>query len=146
MTRTSERLDEMEARLEGMEARIEARIMVSVDEKLVKVDKRIGRMEVNSEKNLLKIRQLMGKHAEDEQGSSSHREDEKGSNSSHLDMDQYRMAVKKVELPSFNGDDPIGWITRAETYFEVQNTGEEVKIKLAKLSMERVLPSIGLIY
>lgn len=32
---------------------------------------------------------------------------------------EYKMAVKKVELPSFDGDDPMGWVTRAETYFEV---------------------------
>lgn len=30
------------------------------------------------------------------------------------------MAVKKVELPPpFDGDDPVGWITHAETYFEL---------------------------
>lgn len=50
--------------------------------------------------------------------------------------DEYRMAVKKVELPLFDGNDPVGWITRAETYFEVQNTSDDVKVKLAKLSME----------
>lgn len=49
---------------------------------------------------------------------------------------EYKMAVKKVELPSFDGDDPVGWVTRAETYFEVQGTSEEVKVRLAKLSME----------
>lgn len=49
---------------------------------------------------------------------------------------EYKMAVKKVELPSFDGDDLMGWVTRAETYFEVQGTSEEVKIRLAKLSME----------
>ncbi|KAE9602911.1 putative succinate dehydrogenase (quinone) [Lupinus albus] len=46
------------------------------------------------------------------------------------------MAVKRVELPPFDGTDPVGWITRAETYFEVQGTSEEVKVRLAKLSME----------
>jgi hypothetical protein len=28
--------------------------------------------------------------------------------------------VKKVELPPFDDEDPVGWITRVETYFEVQ--------------------------
>lgn len=32
---------------------------------------------------------------------------------------EFKMAVKKVELPPFDGDDPVGWVTRAETYFEV---------------------------
>ncbi|WVZ24369.1 hypothetical protein V8G54_002913 [Vigna mungo] len=55
------------------------------------------------------------------------------------DMDsgaEYRMTTKKVELPSFDGTDPVRWITRAETYFEVQGSIEEVKVRLAKLSME----------
>ncbi|KAK2455764.1 hypothetical protein QL285_003186 [Trifolium repens] len=51
-------------------------------------------------------------------------------------VSEYQMAVKKVELPPFDGEDPVGWITRAETYFEVQETSEEVKVRLAKLSME----------
>lgn len=37
-------------------------------------------------------------------------------------LDKYRMAVKKAELPMCDGVDPMGWITRAETYFEVQGT------------------------
>ncbi|KAJ9561664.1 hypothetical protein OSB04_006824 [Centaurea solstitialis] len=49
---------------------------------------------------------------------------------------EFRMAVKKVELPMFSGEDPVGWITRAEVYYEVQNTPENVKVKLAKLAME----------
>ncbi|WVZ17573.1 hypothetical protein V8G54_010555 [Vigna mungo] len=49
---------------------------------------------------------------------------------------EYRMAAKKVELPSFDGTDPVGWITRAQTYFEVQGSTEEVKVRLAKLNME----------
>ncbi|XP_027936242.1 uncharacterized protein LOC114191269 [Vigna unguiculata] len=49
---------------------------------------------------------------------------------------EYKMSAKKVELPSFDGIDPVGWITRAETYFEVQGSTEEVKVRLAKLSME----------
>jgi hypothetical protein len=35
-------------------------------------------------------------------------------------VSEYRMAVKKVELPLFDDEDPVGWITRVETYFEVQ--------------------------
>lgn len=50
--------------------------------------------------------------------------------------DEYRLSVKKVELPGFTGTDPVGWISRAETYFEVHNTSDELKIKLARLCME----------
>jgi hypothetical protein len=47
-----------------------------------------------------------------------------------------RLAGKKVKLPVFEGEDPVAWITRAEIYFDVQNTGDEMKVKLARLSME----------
>ena len=49
---------------------------------------------------------------------------------------EYKMAAKKVELPPFDGEDPMVWITRAETYFEVHGSSEEVKVRLVKLSME----------
>ncbi|MCI71812.1 retrotransposon gag protein, partial [Trifolium medium] len=41
-----------------------------------------------------------------------------------------------VELPTFNGEDPAGWISRAEIYFRVQDTTPEVKLKLAQICME----------
>jgi uncharacterized coiled-coil protein SlyX len=47
-----------------------------------------------------------------------------------------RLAGKKVKLPLFDGDDPVGWITRAEIYFDVQNTVDDMRVKLARLSME----------
>ncbi|CAJ2654195.1 unnamed protein product [Trifolium pratense] len=36
----------------------------------------------------------------------------------------------------FNGDDPAGWIARAEVYFNVQNTRPEIKVNLAQLCMD----------
>ncbi|MCI13498.1 retrotransposon gag protein, partial [Trifolium medium] len=42
----------------------------------------------------------------------------------------------KVELPTFDGEDPAGWISRAEVYFRVQDTRSEVKVNLAQLCME----------
>ncbi|PNX99328.1 retrotransposon-related protein [Trifolium pratense] len=47
-----------------------------------------------------------------------------------------RLSGKKVKLPVFDGDDPVAWITRAEIYFDVQNTADEMRVKLARLSME----------
>ncbi|PNX59484.1 retrotransposon gag protein, partial [Trifolium pratense] len=35
---------------------------------------------------------------------------------------EFRQSVKKVELSMFDGDDPAGWISRAEVYFRVQET------------------------
>ncbi|KAH1034725.1 hypothetical protein GYH30_054917 [Glycine max] len=47
-----------------------------------------------------------------------------------------RLAGKKVKLPVFEGDDPVAWITRAEIYFDVQNTPGDMRVKLSRLSME----------
>jgi hypothetical protein len=49
---------------------------------------------------------------------------------------EFRQAVKKVELPMFDGDDPAGWISRAEVYFWVQGTTPKVKVCLAQLCVE----------
>jgi len=44
--------------------------------------------------------------------------------------------TKKVELPVFDGTDPLSWIARAEIFFEVHQVKEEEKIRLAFISME----------
>jgi hypothetical protein len=62
-----------------------------------------------------------------------------GSGASNNDADallEFRQAVKKVELPMFDGGDPAGWISRAEVYFRIQGTRPEVKVCLAHLCME----------
>lgn len=51
-------------------------------------------------------------------------------------LTEFRQSIKKVELPSFNGEDPAGWISRAEVYFRVQGTLPELKVNLAQLCME----------
>lgn len=51
-------------------------------------------------------------------------------------MNEFHQSAKKVELPSFEGEDPAGWISRAEVYFRVQNTAPEVKVSLAQLCMD----------
>jgi hypothetical protein len=49
---------------------------------------------------------------------------------------EFRHSAKKVELPAFDGEDPAGWISRAEVYFKVQGTSPEVKVSLAQLCMD----------
>ncbi|CAJ2678799.1 unnamed protein product [Trifolium pratense] len=61
------------------------------------------------------------------------------SSTNHLSgeaLAEFRRSVKKVELPLFDGEDPAGWISRAEIYFRVQETRPEVKVNLAQLCME----------
>lgn len=53
-----------------------------------------------------------------------------------VELDEFKQSAKKVELPLFLGEDPAGWIVRAEIYFKVQSTKEELKVSLAQLCME----------
>lgn len=51
-------------------------------------------------------------------------------------LEVFRQSVKKVELPMFNGDDPVAWITWAKIYFKVQETSPKSRVNLAQLNME----------
>lgn len=73
------------------------------------------------------------------EGSASGKGNSSGCGLHHLSRDaltDFRQSIKKVELPSFNGEDPAGWISRAEVYFRVQGTLPELKVSLAQLCME----------
>ncbi|BAT96603.1 hypothetical protein VIGAN_08357000 [Vigna angularis var. angularis] len=44
---------------------------------------------------------------------------------------------KKVELPTFEGEEPLGWLNRAERFFDIQKvTSDEDKVEIAYVSME----------
>jgi hypothetical protein len=43
--------------------------------------------------------------------------------------------VKKVKLPEFSGFDPQGWINKANLYFDINGTSDELRLRLAQLSM-----------
>ena len=51
-------------------------------------------------------------------------------------IDEYFMAVCKVELHLIDGMDPVGCINGVGTHFKVQSTLDDVEVKLAKLSMD----------
>ncbi|KAL8548186.1 hypothetical protein ACS0TY_007492 [Phlomoides rotata] len=42
----------------------------------------------------------------------------------------------KLELPYFSGENPSTWISRAEQYFCIDNTPEEMKLEFALIAME----------
>lgn len=50
--------------------------------------------------------------------------------------DESHLASKKVKTPVFEADDPVAWITRAKIYFDVENTPDNMQLKLTRLSME----------
>lgn len=43
--------------------------------------------------------------------------------------------MKKKELPTFEGSDPLGWVARVEKFFEVQQVKPSAKLRLAFISM-----------
>lgn len=43
---------------------------------------------------------------------------------------------KKLNIPSFNGSDPGGWLAGAEQYFELHSTRSEQKVTIALICME----------
>ncbi|WVZ09004.1 hypothetical protein V8G54_022350 [Vigna mungo] len=47
-----------------------------------------------------------------------------------------RSWMKRVELPTFEGIDPTGWITKAEKFFDIQGVTEKEKMKLVYICME----------
>ncbi|KAL0545922.1 hypothetical protein IC582_015819 [Cucumis melo] len=64
--------------------------------------------------------------------------DEEGETSLSLEpgTGQDRIKFKKLEMPVFNGEDPDGWIYRAEHYFQMHLLNEQEKLKIAIVSME----------
>ncbi|KAG2405435.1 uncharacterized protein HKW66_Vig0046900 [Vigna angularis] len=55
---------------------------------------------------------------------------------SEEERDVQKSWMKRVELPTFEGVDPMGWIARAEKFFELQNVTEREKMKLVYICME----------
>jgi hypothetical protein len=66
----------------------------------------------------------------------NHEEPNAEASSGDSSQGESRLAGKKVKLPLFEGDDPVAWITRAEIYFDVQQTPDPLRVKLSRLSME----------
>ena len=49
---------------------------------------------------------------------------------------EWRPWSRRIELPMFEGVDPMGWLARAEKFFEVQNVSAREKLQLAFISVE----------
>lgn len=41
----------------------------------------------------------------------------------------------KLQFPKFSGEDPMGWIYKAEQYFEYQNIGADQQVQLASFHL-----------
>jgi hypothetical protein len=102
---------------------------MAVEARVVVLEKEMGEM-----KGML--RHLIDAVAELKQEGKKTDEPSVGESSGGSIPNESRLAGKKVKLPVFEGEDPVAWITRAEIYFDVQNTVDDMKVKLARLSME----------
>lgn len=119
-----------------MEAKVTA-----LEEKLATLEVSLHEMQNQNKDNQEKIISLLNSSKEKNVGETSHHNESVGTKKQNSDLhgealDEFRLSVKKVELPMFNGDDPAGWIARAEVYFNVQNTIPEIKVNLAQLCMD----------
>ena len=82
------------------------------------LEERLTAMEASMRQSLVEFHQSM---LEEFARLHTARSEERVSSSPEMEASpEERMTAKKVELPLFDGTDPVGWITRAETYFEVQ--------------------------
>ena len=50
--------------------------------------------------------------------------------------DTYPISTIKIQMPTFNGLDPLGWLMRAEQYFQINQTSERSKLQLVLVCME----------
>ena len=51
-------------------------------------------------------------------------------------VEDIQSVAKRIELPYFRGEDPFGWISRAEAFFTVQGTPPALRLEFAHISME----------
>ncbi|WVY94800.1 hypothetical protein V8G54_033888 [Vigna mungo] len=97
--------------------------------------------------DLHEVMRILGGHKRDHEGASDGsqssvngdrrggQEEENGGRVTERKEGQFNWR-KKVELPVFEGTDPLNWINWAERFFELQGVTEEEKVRIAYVSME----------
>ncbi|XP_075497715.1 uncharacterized protein LOC142534958 [Primulina tabacum] len=139
-TRSEAKMDSMEKTLMGMQDN-----MMQVQGRLDKIDRAV--------EGLLGLREMMEQIIKAQGGAadaSNEGGEQHGIGSDMLGKDEsvrqegrrkegveeVKLALKKIELPGFEGEDPLGWLGRMEQYFEVHETPVECKLKLAYICMQ----------
>ncbi|KAK7288441.1 hypothetical protein RIF29_01900 [Crotalaria pallida] len=131
-TRLQARVEANEARLVQVEGRMEemTKAFHDLKEKLIADQKD----QVEFRKLFMKFVKEQGGRVNDDTEEESNREDSPERHRGY--EDSAHMMAKRVELPPFDGGDPRGWLTRAETYFFIHGTNPAMKIPLARVCME----------
>lgn len=131
----------MEGKLHALENRIEGRLSavenvgeelkadsMGIRQDLKALTKVVEGLARNLERNSEASQRSVNDNREKRENAADESEDDRG--------DAPPNWVKLVELPTFEGLDPMGWIARAEKFFEVQKVAEREKLRLAFICME----------
>lgn len=95
-----------------------------VDERLSKVEEGLEQVKGGMEEMKKILMALLDKKDDGGQSSGSNEGPEQPpvaneTRTVNEKLEEFYLSAKKVELPAFDGFDPMAWVTRAETYFEV---------------------------
>ncbi|WVZ04307.1 hypothetical protein V8G54_025113 [Vigna mungo] len=119
------KLKNLELSMRGLETKIEA-VRKGLQELLRKMEERARQSEENSDGSQAYVNGKKEDRRKEEEG------EKIGGGGGGLNGDW----KKRVELPIFDGVDPLNWINRADKFFELQGVSEEEKLRLAYISME----------
>lgn len=121
--RVEGQLNAMETTME--EFKVELR---GVHQELQELSRVLGRRARNQEKSLEGNWDLVNEGRERKESSEDEMEDDRG---------EVKWSwMKCVELPTFEGTDMMGWISKTEKFFDLQNIPEREKMKLAYICKE----------
>ncbi|KAJ1424211.1 putative retrotransposon gag domain-containing protein [Sesbania bispinosa] len=127
-TRLQARVDAHDSKIVSMETSVQELIqsVATMKETMVK-----GQQEHVEFKNL-----FMNFLKEQEKRPNRNGGDGPSSSGEASEVDDLRLLAKRVELPPFEGADPQGWLTKAETYFRIHQTHTEHRIPMAQVCMD----------
>ncbi|WVZ02928.1 hypothetical protein V8G54_023734 [Vigna mungo] len=117
IVKEEKKLENLELSMRGLETKMEA-VYKGLQELLRKMKERARQSEENSDGSQAYVN---GKKEDQDRGC-------------HEEQQNWR---KGVELPIFDGVDPLNWVSRADNFFELQGMSEEEKLRLAYISMEK---------
>lgn len=126
------RIDDIDGRFQSVEGRI-----MSIEDTMKAILKNLEKRPMNSP-----IRDSFQHHIDSDtqvhpSSSEQHRRDrDLGYRQLDQGVDHRKGLFKKVEMPVFGGENPYGWITRAERYFRVTRYDPAARLELVSLSLE----------
>ena len=85
-----------------------------------------------------KMERMDNQNSNFEEGSASHNRETKGglANQKGGTFRGIQNRFSRVDFPQFNGEDPTGWIYKAEKFFRYQRTADNEKVLLASFNLQ----------